>query len=1217
MLLLVPSNKSEDKEGDNSGSNTTGGGIGGSSSGGAKVLVVLPPDTDLTSKNVLLPDILKAPQEVDGSPSRRHHHHHSHRRSSVPCLQDHLGIFQPTVEPNRPRSRHNSSDIGFERAASFSSPSSSSSRYHPFQHTPRSKLSRTPRSLRSAFRKFRPDPSPLLAPDLFGIDILKDDDVYDGELMQSLRERQIASHFNTAGTGATTSGYSSSQTSRTTSSTPSLTSGTDKSSPSISSTSSSFATQKSMGPPPTNAEGTSTSSSAKPTSRRRPGTQTRPKSRVRVVTDGDDTESLEEDDDEQEDNKHAKDNNGSPDMAHKSDKGEMDVDENEQSQPQQQDNEGHQEDGSVNTPSNGTLDSDLDAILGMASDMELIMPKFDDAYLADLDENNQPTLSRRTNSRRSFERSHSATVQSTARDGRSNSQSSSTTITSLPTLRSRTASPCADRAGPPSPDSVLRMTASPAPVSTSGQSLHAASSTLKADLTTEKGEEDDNGNKVDGLTISRDIDNLRRHRDSLKDLEEKVKESDGDSTLTKPSGGPIYFKPSAHTIPIGPEEPSLGPPSTPLAPLLHPLSTAAPRGVPPRPPPMIIQSSQWSSTRGGGATMSAIEPGSNMIYSIREATLGVRRDGGMLAPAGATGIAGVPPGVPPGVSMVPGVHPFAPLIIVPTPSSSMGISSSSPSSSSSPFVASAPPQSPPPVTAQQISMATANMTIPSPLELQEEYHYKRDLKKKYYQQLRRTTSMLERSWMGTPSTATRAASSTAAASSRRSSNLSVNTTPTGLAPLPPLVAGASSAGVKPLQAVESPEHQTVNGRTGSSAGEVLLSSPLPMGGGQPSTVLDTNGIPSHLASYYLPPSVFRTVAEAEAEAEAEVEAERRRKEEELKESFFNLPSPTPSELQQQEASVPDEPKVTKEEAKDPNRTNHGVHLQQQQQQGARVEIAPSSSTRNDLVAVTPMMDTHNRTQSKASSSDNDGMDWEKIPSSSSPIRLCGVPTASDLEPRVHPLTEGTLVGPPASHASTAMMQPAFHPFQRPLAPEQHPPPSIHPRQHAPPPIILPRSPPLHTTRPPLLGPQIASIPRIQVAGSSLSTSPPRATVSSVPVGVCVSSPQAYPTRPAPHFEFPSRPTPSPTSSSSLTPIHPAAAVATAAVAAAGRTPSSLPYHTPLSIRPSSPQRPPPYSGQNDATPAPNAVVAPTAPCPIRTNESERTDEEMIGSNRPK
>ncbi|KAG0256869.1 hypothetical protein DFQ27_005434 [Actinomortierella ambigua] len=1181
MLLLVPSNKSEDREGDSSG----GGGLGGSGTSGAKVLVVLPPDTDLTSKNVLLPDIPKTPQEIDGSPSHRHHHHrHQRRRSSAPFSQDHLGIFQPTVDPNRSRSRHSSLDTGFG-TTEFSSSFSSSVRHHPFRHhTSQSRPPRTPRSLRSAFRKFRPDPSPLLAPDLFGIDDLVDDDVYDGELMQSLRERQIASHFSHTST-KTSSGYSSSQTSLTTSSTPSLTSGTNKSSPSTFSISSSFATQSTtMGPPPANSKGTTSSPSAKAATPLKTGTKTMSKARVGAIASGDDTESLEEeeDDEEEEKEKEEKVGHGFLGTNRKPEKEGMDVDDNgphpQQQQQQQQQRQGmemRQEESSTNsqgdtttTPATATttttLESDLSNLLGMASDIDLVMPKFDDAYLAELNEtSNRSALSRRASSaRRSFEREHSAgAALSVVQAERTSSQSSSTTITSIPTLRSRTVSPCIDRPGPSSPDSGTHTVTivSPGPVSDgSVQGSHAATSTLREEVKLDKDVEDANGSKVDALTISRDIDNLKRHRDSLKDMEEKVKESDlKDPTSTKPSG-PIYFWPSAHIMPVGSRESPSGPPPTLPHPLQHPsLSTAAaaaPRGLHPRPAPMIIQSSQWRSTSGGGAVMSAVEPGSNMIFSIRDATVG-GGGRGVMAPAGMAGI----PRVPLGASMVPGVHPFAPLMIVPTPSSSaMDISSSSSSSSCATGVgtgagASAgagPPatQSPPPVTAQQISMATANMTIPSPLELQEEYHYKRDLKKKYYQQLRRTTSMFERSWMEAvnPTTKMTTATSTATtsttttvASSRRSSVMGATMPPAGLAPPPllPLGAATTAAGVHPLQDVESLEKRpTISGQAGSSTGGGPLSGPSPVGRQPPTALAATaSELPSHLASYYMPPSVFRTVAEVEAE----VEAERRRREEELKESFFNLPSPTPSEVlqqqqQQQEKAVPlsptlDTSKAKKEDAKAVNRDGLGIHSQQQQHRDVRMENASSSLSRNESVSVKtaispPKMETSIHPLAKApSGGEGSGMEWEKEPPSSlrPPIRPGMAPTAPDLEPRVHhPLSQGAVVvgtSPAVLASAMVMQQQAPHPVLQPPQQQQqlqHPPPS-NPSNSQPPPLISrPPPPPLSSSPSPLslLGRPLAP-PLKSPADSSPLASPLRnLAVSNVAVGVCgVQSPQAHPT----------------------------------------------------------------------------------------------------------
>ncbi|KAG0363580.1 hypothetical protein BGX24_004864 [Mortierella sp. AD032] len=232
-----------------------------------------------------------------------------------------------------------------------------------------------------------------------------------------------------------------------------------------------------------------------------------------------------------------------------------------------------------------SLDADMNTILGMASDMELVMPKFDDTYLQDLSTESVLTV---------FTRGLSSSVSNAVSP--SCSHSSSTTITCISTH------------------------SSPSPLMTTGFSgiaplTHERSSPLQANSTGQRTTAQHSSNQ-DLSSFHRDIDILRRHREGLKeDLEQPVESlssksgsavGPNPSTLllsaspvslstekqVKPaSQGPIYFKPSHHTLPerLGPGE-------------QHSHQNV-----------MIIQSNQWTMDNKGTTGTRVFPPQSTAI----------------------------------------------------------------------------------------------------------------------------------------------------------------------------------------------------------------------------------------------------------------------------------------------------------------------------------------------------------------------------------------------------------------------------------------------------------------------------------------------------------------------------------------------------------------------------------------------------------------------------
>ncbi|KAF9965533.1 hypothetical protein BGZ70_004639 [Mortierella alpina] len=477
-----------------------------------------------------------------------------------------------------------------------------------------------------------------------------------------------------------------------------------------------------------------------------------------------------------------------------------------------------------------SLDADMNVILGLASDMELVMPKFDDEYLDDL--KNDPVLSG-TNRRAS---SASSTL-SASLSSPSGSHSSSTTITCI--------------SSHPSPDSRLR---SPRAVSAGVGSRHVSSSPPLVAVKSHSQPPNGISGSPEPLhsppqhelsTIHKDIDNLRRHRDSLQRTF-KALPSDGPTTGTlsrsPPTGvhhppsspsssnsgttneqkrrgqGPIYFKPSHHALPerTGSEHQSV----------------------------MIIQSNQWThgNTRVHRYPLEqGPVPGDNQIFTIQESIT-------------------------------------APVVPVPTmPLDKHAI-----------------------MTTNNISLATAHMEVLTPQEvLQEDYDARRNLRasqQQQHQQHQRRQRRRSSSTSGPSNPASAAVAAVAAVGvpmKRGSACVGVDygfssppspsrgaTSLSGSCPLP-----VSSMhppfrnGIHPLD--DSTHNHSTSSSGNSNSKPTQLPSPRP-----PVHAIGPTPVP---ASYYIPPSAFRTAAVVAAEKEAE--RKRMQEEEDLKESFLVFPSP--------------------------------------------------------------------------------------------------------------------------------------------------------------------------------------------------------------------------------------------------------------------------------------------------------------------------------------
>lgn len=430
-----------------------------------------------------------------------------------------------------------------------------------------------------------------------------------------------------------------------------------------------------------------------------------------------------------------------------------------------------------------SLGADMNTILGMPSDMELVMPKFDDNYLQDL--NTEPALT-------AFIRGRSSSVSNAVSP--SCSHSSSTTITCISSHSSPSQSTAT---GFPGPTTLVHGVSSPLQSNNTGQRTIGQTSAGQ-----------------DLSSFHRDIDILRRHREGLNVGPELPTETSNprppslskssssgsnpstvsssasppSSTTDKPAPqGPIYFKPSHHNLP-------------------HP---SAPGEQYPHQNVMIIQSNQWTIDNNKGVTTGTkvFPPQSmdmrgnedNHIYMVRECS--------------------------------------------PTPP-------------------------PPPLldksaimTTHNISLATANMNVLTPQEVQEDYYTRRNMRLKQQRQRRRSSAA---------AAATVAATATTGGASGES--------------WPPRFEELT-----PLTSTNSSSSSSTSSRSASVHGSDLIH-PFDINNRSivPVPAISATLLPT---SYYLPPSAFRT----EAAVAAEREMERKRKEEEeetLKNSFLVFPSPT-------------------------------------------------------------------------------------------------------------------------------------------------------------------------------------------------------------------------------------------------------------------------------------------------------------------------------------
>ncbi|KAF9986611.1 hypothetical protein BGZ75_001601 [Mortierella antarctica] len=435
-----------------------------------------------------------------------------------------------------------------------------------------------------------------------------------------------------------------------------------------------------------------------------------------------------------------------------------------------------------------SLDADMNVILGMASDMELVMPKFDDEYLEDL--KNDPVLSH-MNRRASSSSTSSASLSSPCC-----SHSSSTTITCM--------------SSHPSPESRLR---SPRAVSAGVGSRHESSSpplvAMKSqsqppNVISGSSENLQSPAKPELSTIHKDIDNLRRHRDSLRRSFD-ASPSHGGTTGALSHSPP----PSHHALPerAGNEHQSV----------------------------MIIQSNQWTPypLEQGGAAVA----GNNHIFTIQESMVAL------------------------------------PVATMPLDKHTI-------------------------MTTNNISLATANMDVLTPEEvLQEDYYARTNLRASQQQQQQQQQQQRRQRRRSSAASITSIATSAAAVGANMghgslpgvdngfSSPARGATSSSGSGPL-----SLSSAhppfrnGIHPL---DNNNNNNNNSNNNSVQPPPPPPPPPPLASPLPVHAIGPTPVP---ASYYIPPSAFRT----EAVVAAEEEAERRRiqeEEEDLKESFLVFPSP--------------------------------------------------------------------------------------------------------------------------------------------------------------------------------------------------------------------------------------------------------------------------------------------------------------------------------------
>ncbi|KAG9070820.1 hypothetical protein KI688_008361 [Linnemannia hyalina] len=440
-----------------------------------------------------------------------------------------------------------------------------------------------------------------------------------------------------------------------------------------------------------------------------------------------------------------------------------------------------------------SLDADMNTILGMASDMELVMPKFDDNYLQDL--NTEPALT-------AFTRGRSSSASNAVSP--SCSHSSSTTITCISSHSSPSQSTATGFPGP----TIL---------------AHGGSSPLQSNTTGQRTTEQPSAGQ-DLSSFHRDIDILRRHREGLKGSPELPTETSNprlpsllnssscgsnpstlSSSASPPSSttdeqgmpasqGPIYFNPSHHNL----------------------ANESAPGEQHPHQNVMIIQSNQWTMDNNKGVTTGT---------RVFPQSMGIRRNEGN--------------------------HIYMVRECSPTPS-------------------------PPPLldksaimTTHNISLATANMNVLTPQEVQEDYYTRRNMRLNRQRQRRRSSAAVAGAAEAVAATATTGGASGESRSLRLE-------------------------GVSPLASTSSSSSST-SSRSASVHGSDLIH-PLDINysNNNNKSIVPVPAISATLLpmSYYIPPSAFRTEAAVAAEREREMGRKRKEEEEALKNSFLVFPSPT-------------------------------------------------------------------------------------------------------------------------------------------------------------------------------------------------------------------------------------------------------------------------------------------------------------------------------------
>ncbi|KAG0345589.1 hypothetical protein BG004_003507 [Podila humilis] len=868
MLFLVPCNKTDEDESGKAASPTRG-----------RVLVVLPPDTDLSS-NVVVPDTaitntLITNNTLDGthdfsSPSQLTLNKLS-SAESMQLTRDHLGIIQPTVLDNiyqhyrlqyqqspkptlsnvqgfqdefHPRRsvqypspedtisrarRHSHSglvemDHGIVQALNRSRSRSRStySQAVPYQH----QASRTSRALRAALKKNRKDQSPLLTSASFGTDYsqFRPDLRSSGDPFGERRVHQ--QHYNAV---QPTLGLNQSPEIVHWPSNPGLSSESELSSESLNtkldvftgggqSTHPRHSTMASCLSDDSEIDidgdtelgrgtrvDTSTSGSVRNTYLRK----------KKLVDSQEDIDVVGVSDEEMEASR-------APMVLQQTSHVQKEAVERMEMVPTAATKSSNSSNDKLpqSTDDMGTYDADMGLILGMASDMELVMPKFDDEYLNDLKKDLSLPVQRE-------KRTPSTSAVSPA-----SSHSSSTTITcisSLPFPPSRSMTPGLFTAGhaqtqesPPTSPATIEARKRSGTLAVEGPlPLEHMSAAMRPGA-------ENSPTGQDLSTIHKDIDNLKRHRDSLRDSTEMGSvcpmkgamtpshlpsaniPSRPASTCDKKSNPQthLYFKPSHHFVP---ERTGPGPAEFP-----HQNA-------------MIIQSNQWTIDNaqfqrpGFGDRMLSIQQPpmhatrgneGNHIFSVRESS--------------------PTPSLPPAPSLDKDTI----------------------------------------MTTNNISLATANMSVLTPREVQEDYYAKRNIQRMYQMRNRRRGS-------------TSSACATVAAPIIPATNLSIppplrrasSVFPMSSHPsdssIPLPLRGKSISPNMPSQLMEgfgSGNNGTAaagNSRLGVSTMVGASNQPLP-------------------ASYYIPPSAFRTEAAVAAERAAECQ---RREDEELKDSFLVFPSP--------------------------------------------------------------------------------------------------------------------------------------------------------------------------------------------------------------------------------------------------------------------------------------------------------------------------------------